>query len=80
MPFHIGGGHGWGSTSTADESHSVGCKLRKFINFYRDLSAPTISTDMSQVTCYSLLFKIFFLSFYLSRFSFYINTDVLFQS
>ena len=37
------------STSTADESHSAGCKLQKYIHFYRDLSAPVMCTDMSQV-------------------------------
>ena len=35
--------------TTADESHSAGWKLRKFIHLHRDLSAPVMSTDMSQV-------------------------------
>ena len=53
---------------SADES--AGWKLQYFIYFHCDLSSPAMSTDSSQV----LLFNIFFLSFYLSRFSFYINT------
>ena len=34
--------------STADEGHSTGWKLQ-LIHYYRDLFAPAISTDMSQV-------------------------------
>ena len=37
------------STSTADESHSAGWKLQKFIYFHHDLSTPMMSTDSSQV-------------------------------
>jgi hypothetical protein len=44
-----------------------------FIHFHRDLSAPAMSTDMSQEVSLSSLLFIYFLSFYLSRFSFYIN-------
>ena len=35
--------------NSADESNSAGWKLQKFIYFHRDLSAPVMSTDMSQV-------------------------------
>ena len=31
------------------DCHSAGSKLRKYIHFHRDLSAPVMSTDMSQV-------------------------------
>ena len=34
---------------TADESRSAGWKLQIFIYFHRDLSAPAMSTNMSQV-------------------------------
>ena len=37
------------STSTADKSHSAAWKLGKIIYFHRDLSAPVMSIDMSQV-------------------------------
>ena len=37
------------STSTADESHSAGWKLQKYVHFHRDLFAPAMPTDMIQV-------------------------------
>ena len=42
-----------------------------FIHFHCDLSAPAMSTDMSQVGVSFIL--IYILSLYLSRFSFYNN-------
>jgi hypothetical protein len=60
------------ATSTADEA-TVLAESSEYIHFHHDLSAPAISTDMSQVGV--TLFPSFlyiFLSFHLSRFSFYI--------
>ena len=42
-----------------------------FFNFYQTLSASAMSAEMSQIGV--ALFPTFFLSFYLSRFSFYIK-------
>ena len=58
---------------TADESHSACWKLRNLIYFHCDLSTPAMSTDSSQVGVTLFPSVNYFLSFYLSMFSFYIN-------
>ena len=61
--------------SSADESHSVGWKLYIFYLF-TILSAPTMTTDVSQVGVTLFPSFLHFLWFHLSRFSFYINKDL----
>ena len=47
-----------------------------FIHFHHDLQTQVMSTVSSQVGVHSLSFFLtYFLSFYLSRFSFYININ-----
>ena len=46
---HYESGFIFGVTSTGYESQSAGWKLRKYIEFHCDLSAPAMSTEMSQV-------------------------------
>ena len=52
----------------------ISWKLQYFIYFHCDLFTPAMSTDSKSGRCRSLFFFLtYFLSFYLSRFSFYIN-------
>ena len=53
------------SSSPSDEGHGAGWKLRYLFYFHRDLST------LAMCRSHSFLLK-YFLSFYLSRFSFYI--------
>ena len=62
---------------SVDESHSTMRKLRKFIYFHRDLSAPAMSTDSSQVGVALSFILTYFISFMrLSGTLGFLNQDV----
>ena len=65
--------------STAYENHSIGWKVY-IIFLQRILSAPVMSTYVSQVGVALYPSFLHFLSFHFSRFSFYVNSSIIFSS